>query len=307
MSSNTVRVYISDIEGFFRYIKYRYKLYDENLNITLDDLSSITVNDIDLDLVKKINIQDIISYISYLDKYMDNSSATRSRKISSLRSFFEYLHVVIKVIDIDPMSTIRGPKLSKRLPIHLDIESVKKLLEAILETENIFYRKRDYAIIITFLNTGVRLSELTNIDLEHINKDASLNIIGKGNKERKIYLNDTTIDAINDYLSVRPNIEESALFLSNRNTRISNRAIQHMLDKYLKIAGLADKGFSPHKLRHTAATLLYQYGNIDIRTLQVLLGHENVSTTQIYTHVSDEQLRAAVNLNPLQNIELKDS
>ena len=142
MSSNTVRVYISDIEGFFRYIKYRYKLYDENLNITLDDLSSITVNDIDLDLVKKINIQDIISYISYLDKYMDNSSATRSRKISSLRSFFEYLHVVIKVIDIDPMSTIRGPKLSKRLPIHLDIESVKKLLEAILETENIFYRKR---------------------------------------------------------------------------------------------------------------------------------------------------------------------
>ena len=304
MSSNTIRSYQSDMAGFLKFIVYRYQLYDTSLKINPQDLSSIDISKVDLDTIKKIDVQDIIAYISHLDKYMDNGSATRSRKLSSLRSFFDYLHSVVKIIDIDPMSTIKGPKLSKRLPIHLDVDNVKKLLETILSVENDFLRKRDYAIIITFLNTGLRLSELTSMDIKHINSDGSINIIGKGNKERKIYLNDSTIDAINEYLSVRPNIEDDALFLSNREQRISNRAIQHMLEKYLKAAGLSDKGISPHKLRHTAATLLYQYGNIDIRTLQVLLGHESVSTTQIYTHVSDEQLRQAVKLNPLDKIKL---
>jgi site-specific recombinase XerD len=164
--------------------------------------------------------------------------------------------------------------------------------------------KRDYAIITLFLNCGLRLSELISINIDKIKGD-TLAVVGKGNKERTIYLNDVCIKAIEDYLSVRPEAQpghEKALFISNRKTRFTQRGVQHMVDKYLNEAGLAGKHYSPHKLRHTAATLMYQYGHVDIRALQEILGHESVSTTQIYTHIDKEQLRDAVKLNPL-NIE----
>ena len=184
----------------------------------------------------------------------------------------------------------------------MTLEECEKLLKIILENKNDFFRKRDYAIVMLFLNCGLRLSELSSIDISKIKAD-TLTVIGKGNKERTIYLNEACIYSLKDYLSIRPkdSVNTEALFLSMRKKRMSNRAIQHMIDRYLEKAGFDTSIYSTHKLRHTAATLLYKYGNVDIRALQEILGHENVSTTQIYTHIDDQRLREAVNSNPLAN------
>ena len=163
-------------------------------------------------------------------------------------------------------------------------------------------------MITLFLNCGMRLSELVSIDIDHIKFDDSLlTVIGKGNKERTIYLNKACINAIKDYLSVRPFddgiIDKKALFLSERRERISNRTVQYIVEKELRAAGLDTTKYSVHKLRHTAATLMYKYGNVDVRALQEILGHEHLSTTQIYTHIDEEQLREAVDKNPLSQIK----
>ncbi len=172
-----------------------------------------------------------------------------------------------------------------------------------LQIENEFIRKRDYAIVLLFLNCGLRLSELASIDIGTIKND-TLTVIGKGNKQRTIYLNPACKYAIEDYLSIRPKDakDKNALFLSTRKQRMSNRAIQHRIDKYLEDAGFDTSIYSTHKLRHTAATLMYKHGNVDIRALQEILGHENVATTQIYTHIDNERLRDAINSNPLGEI-----
>ena len=178
-----------------------------------------------------------------------------------------------------------------------------------VENNNEEYRKRDYAIIMLFLNCGLRLSELSSIDIDKIKDNDTLSIIGKGNKERTIFLNDACISAIKDYLTVRPknSVDKKAMFISKRKNRMSNRAIQHMIDRYLEKTGLDTSIYSTHKLRHTAATLMYKYGNVDIRALQEILGHESVSTTQIYTHIDNERLRDAVKSNPLSSRTNKKS
>ncbi|MDO5724704.1 MAG: tyrosine recombinase XerC [Tissierellia bacterium] len=302
-SDNTIKNYYYDIRIFFRFIKFRKSLVDKSISI--DDLSSIKIDDIDLELMKKIDIRDLIAYVSYLDKYMNSSASTKLRRISSLKNIYHYLVNITKVLDHNPSDSLESPKRTKRYPIYLDLEDIKKLLESILEGENIFLKKRDYAIVMTFLNTGIRLSELSNLNLDDISADRSINIIGKGNKQRIIYANDAVINSINEYLEIRPNVEENALFLNIKNKRFGNRGIEHMLSKYLKMSGLDNKGYSPHKLRHTAATLLHKYGNVEIRTLQVLLGHESVSTTQIYTHVDNEDLKVAIDSNPLKNLKIE--
>lgn len=197
----------------------------------------------------------------------------------------------------NPARELESPKISKRNPVYLTLDQSKKLLSSI-DGKN---KERDYAIITLFLNCGLRLSELVNIDINKIKED-TLTVIGKGNKERTVYLNDACIRAIENYMRVRPNdsaIDKEALFLSSRNTRINKRTVELMVKKYLKNASIVDGKYTPHKLRHTAATLMYKYGNVDIRALQQILGHESVSTTQIYTHIDDEKLRQAVQSNPL--------
>jgi site-specific recombinase XerD len=301
LSPNTVKEYFFDLRTFFRFIKMRYRLVKNDT-----PFDEIEIHDVNIDLIKRINIQDLHAYISYIDKVKLNGNFSKSRKIASLKSFFKYLYSIVNLIDKNPADKLEFPKTDKRHPTYLTLEECERLLKTILDNKNEYYRKRDYAIVLLFLNCGLRLSELASININKI-KDDTLTVIGKGNKERTIYLNKSCIDAINDYLSVRPKdpIDKDALFLSKRKTRMSNRAIQHMIDKYLERAGFDTSIYSTHKLRHTAATLMYKYGNVDIRAIQEILGHKNVSTTQIYTHIDNERLRKAVKSNPLANIEIK--
>ncbi|WP_333657325.1 tyrosine recombinase XerC [Tissierella praeacuta] len=301
-SPNTVREYFFDLRTFFRFIKLRYRLVDSQ-----QPFDEIDISDIDLELIKKLNIQDLHAYISYADKKRDNKNFTKSRKVASLRSFFEYLYSIVSIIEKNPAEALEFPKKDNRHPAYLTLEQSELLLNTVLENSNEEYRKRDYAIIMLFLNCGLRLSELSSID--KIKGNDTLSIIGKGNKERTIFLNDACILAIQDYLKVRPEnaTDKKAMFISKRKNRMSNRAIQHMIDKYLEKAGLDTSIYSTHKLRHTAATLMYKYGNVDIRALQEILGHESVSTTQIYTHIDNERLRDAVKSNPLSTRTSKKS
>lgn len=297
-SPNTVKEYCYDLRTFFRFLKIRYRVVNKNL-----DFDQIPIDDINVELIKKVTIQDLYAYISYVDKNKGNGNYAKARKVASIRSFFNYLHSKVKLIDTNPAEDLEFPKISGRQPVYLTLEQSINLLNAVNSNKNEFFRKRDFAIIILFLNCGLRLSELVSIDIDKIKND-TLTVVGKGNKERTIYLNEACIDAINNYLEVRyKDTDEKALFLSKRRNRMSTRAVQHMIDKYLQLSGLDTSVYSTHKLRHTAATLMYKYGNVDIRALQEILGHENVSTTQIYTHIDDDRLRKAVESNPLSRFD----
>ncbi|SHI00461.1 tyrosine recombinase XerC [Sporanaerobacter acetigenes] len=300
-SQNTVKEYYFDLRTFFRFLKIRYKLVDNTTSF-----EEINIDDIDIDLIKKVNIQDLHAFISFVDKNRNNGNYTKARKVASIRSFFDYLNTKVNLIDNNPANNLEFPKTDNRQPVYLTLDEAQNLLEIVNENKNDFFRKRDYAILTLFLNCGLRLSELVSIDIDKIKGD-TLTVVGKGNKERTIYLNEACLEALNDYIKVRPNdaIDEKALFLSKRKNRISTRAVQHMIDKYLQMSGLDTSIYSTHKLRHTAATLMYKYGNVDIRALQEILGHENVSTTQIYTHIDDDRLREAVKSNPLSKNKKK--
>lgn len=293
-STKTVSEYFLDLRTFYRFLVIRYKLSSK-----IDNFEDIDINLVSLDILKKVKIMDLHAFIAFIDRERNNSNRTKARKIACLRSYFKYLYSIVKIIPDNPAIDLETPKKSSRLPVALTLEESKRLLSSIEGTNE----KRDYAIITLFLNCGLRLSELISINIDKIKGD-TLTVVGKGNKERTIYLNDVCVKAIEEYLSVRPEAKpghENALFISNRKTRFTQKGVQHMVDKYLKEAGLSVKRYSPHKLRHTAATLMYQYGHVDIRTLQEILGHESVSTTQIYTHIDKEQLRDAVKQNPLND------
>lgn len=295
-SSNTIKEYFFDLRTFFRFLKMRYKLIEPN--ITFEE---IDISDIDIDFIKKLTILDLHAYISYSDKNRGNGNFTKSRKVASVRSFFDYLYSKVNLIEKNPAAALESPKTKNRHPVYLTLEQSELLLDTVLENKNDEYRRRDYAIVMLFLNCGLRLSELASIDIDKIKDNDILSVIGKGNKERTIFLNEACIISIKDYLTVRPKEvnDEKAMFISKRKNRMSNRAIQHMIERYLGKAGLDTSIYSTHKLRHTAATLMYKHGNVDIRALQEILGHESVSTTQIYTHIDNERLRDAVKSNPL--------
>ena len=298
-SANTVREYHYDLRNFLRFLKLHYRLVPVD-----SEFESITVTDIDIELIKKITLSDLYAYMSYLSLDRSNKVTSRARKVASIRSLFNYLTTKAKVLEINPAKELESPKLGKRIPKYLNVDESKQLLNAI-DGDN---KERDFAIITLFLNCGLRLSELISINLSQI-KDDKLTVIGKGNKERTVYLNHASKMALNEYLRVRPkdNVKDkNALFLSERKKRISPRSIQYIVKKYIIAAGLDPEKISPHKLRHTAATLMYQHGNVDIRSLQEILGHESVATTEIYTHINKEQLKDAVNKNPLADFEPDD-
>ena len=302
-STATVNEYCLDLITFFRYmkcIKNNFPL-DENFDKT-------DITDINIDFIKKITTYDIHSFLVYCKNQRNNNSTTRARKVSTIRQYFKYLTSYCHLIDNNPAELLDSPKLKKSLPKHLTLEDSLELLNSVIEDNSPNY-KRDYCIITLFLNCGMRLSELCNLNVTDILSDNSIKILGKGNKERVIYLNDACISSIRSYLEVRPNENipadhKNALFISRNRRRISNKTVQHIVYTYLEKAGLGDKGFSTHKLRHTAATLMYQHGGVDIRVLQNLLGHENLSTTQIYTHVADTQVKEAIDANPLSKINV---
>ncbi len=300
-SPNSIKEYNYDLATFLKYIKIHFGLTNET------DFSKITIKDIDLNTIKKITLDDIHAFVSYLATELRSKSATRARKVSSIRIFFKYLSAKAKLIDTNPAQNLETPKQEKRMPKYLTLDDSKKLLDVAGNEDN-RNCERDYAITTLFLNCGMRLSELVNINIKDIKfDDCKMTVIGKGNKERTIYLNNACMRAVKEYLAIRPKEgvkydSKDALFLSERRERISNRTVQYIIKNELRKAGLDTNKYSVHKLRHTAATLMYQYGNVDIRALQELLGHASISTTEIYTHVENERVRNAVESNPLANI-----
>ena len=310
-SENSIKEYNYDIAHFLKYIKFKFKMTD----VTDEEfIKTIKINDMDIETIKKITLQDIHAFLAYLKTCYQSKPATLARKTSSIRIFFHYLCNKTKRIPVNPAQDLETPKIGKRLPKYLSLEQSKELLHAAENPNpkshgNHDNTERNYAMLMILLNCGLRLQELININISDIDfDDEKLNVIGKGNKERTIYLNKACIKAINNYLKVRPKDgvkfdSRDALFLSEQKRRISRRTVQYVVKEELKLAGIekSDK-YSVHKLRHTAATLMYKYGKVDIRALQELLGHESISTTEIYTHVDNEQIRNAVESNPLADM-----
>lgn len=295
-SPNTITEYHYDLRSFFRFLKIHYRLISADT-----DFESIPVTDLDIDFIKKISLSDLYAYMSFLSIDKSNKVASRARKVASIKSFFNYLANKAKLIETNPAVELESPRMGKRMPKYLNIDESKQLLNIVDGP----HKERDFAIITLFLNCGLRLSELVSLNLSQISSD-KMTVIGKGNKERTVYLNQACKIALNEYMRVRPreNVKDkNALFLSERKQRISRRTVQWTVKKYLEMAGLDAEKYSAHKLRHTAATLMYQYGHADIRSLQEILGHESVSTTEIYTHINDQQLQNAIDNNPLAEFE----
>ncbi len=295
-SAKTAESYYFDLRAFYRYIKIKYG------NISSDiEFDSIDIADMDLTYIKKVDLNLIYEYMNFLNRERSNSASSRARKIASIRSYYKYLFKS-NLIEENPTAELETIKLRKRLPVHFTLEDSIDLLSGI-DGKNAL---RDYCIITLFLNCGMRLAELVGINITDI-RGEKLTVVGKGNKERTIYLNQACIVAINAYLTVRNTqtptaSDKNALFLSSRNQRISRRTVQHLVEINVKKLGLDPHKYTTHKLRHTAATLMYQSG-VNIRALQEILGHEQLTTTEIYTHVSNEQLKEAVSSHPLAKVK----
>lgn len=296
-SEKSVLEYASDLRTFFRYMMKYKGLVDRDTDDDKIDLSSV-----DLGFIQNVQLTDAFQFLIYCKNERNNNEATRARRVISIRRFYSYLTDNLGLLETNPMKNLDIPKIKKSLPKYLTLEEAEKLLNAVDGK----FKERDYAIITLFLNCGMRLSELVSINYTDIKSDGTIVITGKGNKERTVYLNQACVDAITNYMRVRPNdnVKDRALFLSSRNQRVSNRTVQHIVDVYLEKAGLGGRGLSVHKLRHTAATLMYRHGNIDLLVLKEILGHENLGTTEIYTHISDDATRNAVESNPLSKKKL---
>lgn len=307
-SLNTIRSYQNDLIQFFRFLRRRFGQVDRDCPFEAIDISPI-----DFSLLSAVQLADIYAFLGYASVQRGNGNTTRKRKTAAIRALYHYLTVVLQLGMSDPTQNLEVPKIKQRDPIYLTLDEAMSLLNAI-DGRN---KERDLAIVTLFLNCGMRLSELTNLRLKDI-QDETLHIVGKGNKERDVILNDACVNALEAYYPIRKQqierIEAQSdkvikvddhLFLSSRGRGISNRMVEGMVHKYILKAGLDANKITVHKLRHTAATLMYKYGQVDIRTLQKVLGHENVSTTEIYTHIEDDDVRAALYKNPLAEFSPK--
>lgn len=298
-SVRTVDGYYIDLRLFFRFIKWDHELVAKDT-----PFDEISISDVDLSLIRAIKTADIYNFLSYLardrqgKKQSGLGAAARARKLVAVRSFFEYLTLKRKVLSVNPAADIDMPRLRKTLPVYLTEPNAVKLLDAVQGP----FMERDFCMLLLLLSCGMRVSELVGLDIGDINGE-TVRVLGKGNKERLLYLNPACQEAIKDYLAVRDdkNVQpkdQNALFLSRMHRRISVDSVQMLVKKTAAAAGLDADRYSPHKLRHTAATLMLQNG-VDVRTLQEVLGHESLNTTQIYTHIDNEGLRTAAKANPI--------
>lgn len=298
-SNKTADEYFYDLRTFCRFLKIHFGLVSSD-----SDFENISIDDVSIELFRRVDLSVLYEYLNYLNRGRRNSAATRARKITSVKSFFKYLCNKAKLLDTNPAIDLDYVKQPKQLPRYFTVDESIALLE-IIDGDN---KERDYCMITLFLNCGMRLSELVNINITDIHGD-SLTVIGKGNKERSVYLNEACLHALERYLPIRKNktataSDKHALFLSRLGNRISRRTVQHTVEKYVSRLGLDPHKYTTHKLRHTAATLMHQSG-VDVRVLQEILGHEHLSTTEIYTHINDDQIRSAVAQNPLSKIKQK--
>ena len=278
-AESTVKSYIGDLMLFINFLK------------TKNNFKNIPVDNV---FINKIELHDIYSFLSYVKRERNNSAYARARKIASIKSFFKYCETKLRIIENNPCHELEIPKLGKHQIQYLSLEESQKLLTNIVGRN----KERDYCILTLFLNCALRLSELCNIKVSDI-KDDMLVVRGKGDKDRTVYLNEKCIKSLEEYKKIRNKNKSDYLFLSERKKKISKREVQYIVKKNIIDKKLDKNKYSTHKLRHTSATLLYKYGKVDISTIQKILGHKNISTTQIYTHVDEETLRRAVKLNPL--------
>jgi len=298
LSDGTVQGYFRDVRQFLRF----FTLHRDHANCTAEMMENVSIRELTVEDLKTISLRDIYDYYNYIALECNNQDKIRSRKASSLRSFFHYLTTQARLIDHDPTANLELSSPKRALPKYMNLDESLTLLRTLTRQENPKSHIRDYCILTLFLNCGIRLSELVGLNLSSLDlKEARMRVLGKGNKERIVYLNSACMSAIREYLFVRQEVEtkDPALFLSNQKKRISRRRVQQIVEDALKAAGLDGRGLSTHKLRHTAATLMYQHGHVDLLTLKSILGHESISTTEIYTHLSDTTMQEAMDHSPL--------
>ncbi len=300
-SKRTVDAYYIDLRTFLRYIKC--VKMNQTDPATVSSFEEITISDVPLEIIAQISLADVYEFLSFTMDKRDNNPNTRSRKVSSIRSFFKYLTVKTNKLETNPVENLEVPSIKKSVPRYLTLEQSLELLVHIDPSSKTY--ERDFCIVTLFLNCGMRLSELVGMNLSDIRED-TVRLLGKGNKERIIYLNEACQKALEAWLAVRKpttNVRyKDALFLTSRGTRISGRRVEQIIAECLRQAGLEGQGYSPHKLRHTAATLMYQHGHVDIRVLKEILGHANLATTEIYTHLSNQQMETAAKSSPLSGV-----
>ena len=302
----TISEYYLDLRMFLRFIK----LMRNDMPINTD-LETIDIKDVDLNFVRSIDTSEIFDFLSYLanDRAINPenpasdygiSASARARKLSAIKSFYKYLTVRTKQLTENPVADLEYPKLRKSLPKYLTMEQSASLLQAVSGPNE----KRDYAILMLFLNCGIRRSELVGLNLSDVYEDR-IRVAGKGNKERFVYFGSACRKAIDAYLVERSKkilTDNKALFGSRDGNRISVTAVHRLVKKALLQAGLDSTQFSAHKLRHTAATMMLS-GGVDVKTVQEVLGHENLNTTQIYTHIENTELKIAAEANPLSKLD----
>ena len=305
-SAQTAHEYYLDLRLFFRVLKHNKGVVPRELPI-----DQVSIEDIDIDFLREITLSDAYDYLEYMSgerPTQQNSTATnfglsstsRARKVSAIRAFFRYLTDKRHLLEVNPMSNLEAPSIRKSLPVYLTTEDSIRLLDAVQGE----YAERDYCILTLFLNCGLRVSELVGLNLSDFQGD-TVRVLGKGNKERTVYLNEACKAALEQYLPKRilpHDRDQNALFISRNRNRINVQTVKWLVKKYIGQAGVDTQKYSAHKLRHTAATLMYQNG-VDIRTLQNILGHTSVNTTMIYTHIEDSSLREAASKNPLASVK----
>jgi len=308
-SVRTIEQYQNDLVLFLCFLKAKF----DGLSTEPEDYIKVDISQIDTDFLNKVRSEHVYSFLSYVADKRGNKAGARARKLTAIKSFFKYLTVTTRQLKDNPAKDIDAPSQRAPLPKFLSLDESIELLQAVKNDTESKTKERDFAILTLFLNCGMRLSELVGLNLSDFDKELTVvRVLGKGSKERMIYLNNACKSAIEDYIPIRNSDaqikDKNALFISSRqHNRISNKTVQWLVKKYLELAGLGNKHYSTHKLRHTAATLMYRTGKVDVRVLKDILGHEQLNTTQIYTHVSDESMRSAMMENPLSEMKIEGS
>ena len=306
-SEKTVTEYLFDLRTFCRFMVSKLN----GMPLDAESLKLVRIADLDESFFRSVTEENIYDFLFFMQRERNNGTASRSRKLTAIRVFYKYLITKKHCVENNPAANVESPKRKKQLPKHLSVDECVDLLAVVKNDAESNTKERDYCILTLFLNCGIRLSELVGISLQDIDRNLeSLKVTGKGAKERIVYLNDACKIAISDYLEVRAKYltkgNDNALFISRLGKRISVKTVQWLVKKYLGEAGLENKNYSTHKLRHTAATLMYRTGNVDIRVLKDILGHEQLNTTQIYTHVSNKGMEEAMRQNPLAGLVIEE-
>lgn len=291
-SMRTRKEYEYDLMLFFKFLKVTYE------GLEVEQISEVSIHDLTIETIREISLEDIYLFIEYCESVRDNSASARARKVATLKSFFKYLKGKRRLISDNIAEELESPKLSKRNPIYMNLEEAKCFLGGI-ERNHHYYR--NYCMMMFFLNLGLRVSELCSLKMNSIQGKA-LRITGKGDKERTVYLNKACRDSLSDYLkNERIKVQKAEtldyLFLSQKGTKLTRQQVARIVKKINEQSGLRKDKLTPHKLRHTSATIMYKSG-ADIRSLQQILGHSNISTTQIYTHLEDKEIQQVIDNNP---------